>query len=289
MMNPYIIVTDSSCDLPVELVNELGLDVIQLAVTVEGEEPTLNNEIDISEFYAKLRAKKSAKTAAVNFDTFANHFEKHLSAGVDVLYLGFSSGLSSTFNTAFVVARELQEKYPERKCVAVDTLSASLGQGLIVYLAAQKKAEGAILEEVQNYVEYLKPNLTHLFTVDDLFFLKRGGRVSLLTAVAGSALGIKPILHVDDIGHLVKVGTKRGRSNSIADLCTRMQALALDPAEQTVFISHGDCEKEANDLAKMVKETMGVKKPILISHIGPVIGAHSGPGTVALFFIGKER
>ncbi len=288
-MNPYVIMTDSSADLPLELIEQYGLDVIQLAVTVEGEEPTPNDQIDLKDFYAKLRDKKSAKTSAVNLDAFEQAFEKHLSQGVDVLYLGFSSGLSSTFNTGFVAAREMREKYPDRKCVAVDTLCASLGEGLLVVLAAQKKAEGAILEEVQNYVEYIKLNLVHLFTVDDLFFLKRGGRVSALTAVAGSALGIKPIMHVDNDGHLVKIGIKRGRTNSIDELCSRMQELATNPAEQLVFISHGDCEEEAKYLAEKVKATMGVKQPIVISHVGPVIGAHSGPGTMALFFLGKER
>ena len=288
-MHPYVIITDSSSDLPKAVAEQYGVEIIPLAVTVEGEMPRPNDEIDIADFYAKLRAKKGAKTSAVNIENFSACFEKHLNAGRDVLYLGFSSGLSGTFNASFVAARELSEKYPERTCVAVDTLCASLGQGLLVVLAAKKKAEGASLEEVRAYAEQLKPNLTHLFTVNDLFFLHRGGRVSALTAVAGSALGIKPIMHVDDAGHLVKIGTKRGRTASLDDLCARMQELAIDPAEQLVYISHGDCAEEAEYLANKIKETMGVKQPILISHVGPVIGAHSGPGTMALFFIGKER
>ena len=288
-MHPYVIVTDSSSDLPRDVIEQYDLSVIQLAVTVEGEETKPNNEIDIAEFYAKLRAKKGAKTAAVNIETFEKEFEAQLAQGKDVLYLGFSSGLSGTFNAGFVAAREMSEKYPERTCVAIDTLCASLGQGLLVVLAARKKAEGASLEQVRDYVEGIKLNLTHLFTVNDLFFLHRGGRVSAVTAVAGSALGIKPIMHVDNDGHLVKIGTKRGRTASIDDLCARMQALAIDPAEQLVFISHGDCEDEAKYLADRIQKTMGVKQPILISHVGPVIGAHSGPGTMALFFIGKER
>ncbi len=288
-MNPYVIVTDSSCDLPASLVAEYGLEVVQLAVSLDGGEPTPNNELDLKDFYAKLRAKARATTSAVNPDAFAGVFEKYLSAGTDVLYLGFSSGLSGTCNAGFVAARELSEKYPDRKCAVVDTLCASLGEGLIVVLAARKKAAGATLDEVRDYVEKTKLNLTHLFTVDDLFFLKRGGRVSALTAVAGSALGIKPLLHVDNEGHLIKTGIKRGRTPSINALCERMKELAIDPAEQLVFISHGDCEDEANYLAEKIKSEMGVKEPILVSYIGPVIGAHSGPGTVALFFIGKER
>ena len=288
-MNPYVIVTDSSCDLPHSLVAEYGLEVVQLAVSVDGGEPTPNNKLDIQGFYAQLRDKKRATTSAANPDTFHGVFEKYLSVGTDVLYLGFSSGLSGTCNAGFVAARELSEKYPDRKCVVVDTLCASLGEGLLVVLAARKKAEGATLDEVRDFVEENKLKLVHLFTVDNLFFLKRGGRVSALTAVAGSALGIKPILHVDNNGHLIKIGIKRGRTPSINDLCERMKELAIDPAEQLVFISHGDCEDEANYLAQKLKSELGVKQPILVSHIGPVIGAHSGPGTVALFFIGKER
>ena len=288
-MNPYVIVTDSSCDLPQSLIAEYGLEVIQLAVSLDGGEPTPNNELNLKDFYAQLRAKKRATTSAANPEAFSCVFEKYLSAGTDVLYLGFSSGLSGTCNAGFVAAREMSEKYPARKCLVVDTLCASLGEGLMVVLAARKKQAGATIEEVRDYVEQSKLNLVHLFTVDDLFFLKRGGRVSALTAVAGSALGIKPVLHVDNAGHLVKIGVKRGRTPSLNDLCERMKELAIDPAEQLVFISHGDCEDEANCLAEKIKAEMGVKEPVLVSYIGPVIGAHSGPGTVALFFIGKER
>lgn len=288
-MKPFVIVTDSSCDLPQETIRQYHLDVIQLVVNVEGEEPLPNDKINIEEFYAKLRDGKSAKTAAVNFEAFSTCFEQHLANGEDVIYLGFSSGLSSTFGAGAIAARELSEKYPDATCIAVDTLAASMGEGLLVVLAAREKEKGATLEEVRDFVESKKLQLVHLFTVNDLFFLKRGGRVSAVTAVAGSALGIKPVMHVDNEGHLVKIGIKRGRTASLDDLCARMKELAIDPAEQTVFISHGDCEKEAKYLADRIVAEMGVKEPILISHVGPVIGAHSGPGTVALFFIGKER
>ena len=288
-MSPYVIVTDSSCDLPQSLVAQYGLEVVQLAVTLDGGEPTFNDELDLKDFYAQLRDKKRATTSAAHPDAFLSVFEKHMAAGTDVLYLGFSSGLSGTCNAGFIAARELAAKYPERKCAVVDTLCASLGQGLLVVLAAKKKAAGATLDEVRAYAEELKPNLVHLFTVDDLFFLKRGGRVSALTAVAGTALGIKPVLHVDNAGHLIKIGVKRGRTASLNDLCERMKEAAIDPAEQLVYISHGDCEEDAKYLADKITAELGVKEPILISHVGPVIGAHAGPGTVALFFIGKER
>ena len=288
-MRPYVIVTDSSCDLPKELIAKHDLVVLPLLVTVEGEEPTPNDQIDINEFYNQLRDGKGAKTSAVNFEAFSACFDRYLSEGKDVLYLGFSSGLSGTFQAGFVAAREMSERYPDAKCIAVDTLCASLGEGLLVVLAAKEKEKGATIEEVRDFVENSKLNLVHLFTVDDLFFLKRGGRVSAVTAVAGSALGIKPIMHVDNEGHLVKIGVKRGRTASLDDLCARMQELAIEPSEQTVYISHGDCEKEAQYLADRITKTMGVKEPVLISHVGPVIGAHSGPGTMALFFLGKER
>lgn len=287
-MSNYVIVTDSSSDLSEELLGRYDIKSIPLAVTVEGQEPVPNNKVNTKEFYALLRSKKGAKTSAVAIETFKDFFKPYLDEGKDVLYLGFSSGLSGTYNAGFIAAKELSEEYPERTVATVDTLCASLGQGLLVYLATKKRDEGATLEEVRLWVEENKLNLVHLFTVDDLFFLKRGGRVSAVTAVAGSALGIKPIMHVDNDGHLVKIGIKRGRRASLDELCSRMQELALDPAKQTVFISHGDCEDDAKYLADRVRDTMGVKD-IVIDYVGPVIGAHSGPGTMALFFLGKER
>ena len=287
-MSSYVILTDSSSDLSREQLLAYDVVSIPLFVTLEGEQPRSNDVIDNKDFYAFLRTKKGATTSAVSIESFLEAFESYLKDGKDVLYLGFSSGLSGTYNAAFVAARELREKYPERKIETVDTLAASLGQGMLVYLAAKKRAEGASFDEVRLFVEDNKMNMVHLFTVDDLFFLHRGGRVGLATAVAGSALGIKPIMHVDDAGHLVKIGTKRGRRQSLDDLCERMKALAIDPAEQTVFISHGDCAEEAEYLASRIRETMGVKN-FEIGYVGPVIGAHSGPGTMALFFLGKER
>ena len=287
-MSSYVIVTDSSSDLSSELLERYNVLSIPLAVTMDGMEPVPNNEIDTKAFYAFLRSKKGAKTSAVAIETFKNFFKPYLDEGKDILYLGFSSGLSGTYNAGFVAAKELSEEYPGRTVATVDTLCASLGQGLLVYHATKKRDGGASLEEVRTWVEENKLNLVHLFTVDDLFFLKRGGRVSAVTAVAGSALGIKPIMHVDNDGHLVKIGIKRGRRASLDELCIRMKELAFDPASQTVFISHGDCEEDAKYLADRIRESMGVQD-IMIDYVGPVIGAHSGPGTMALFFLGKER
>ena len=286
-MNEFVIITDSSSDLPVAVAEELGVKVIPLEVNMEGD-IRLNDQIDIKEFYAYLRAKHGAKTSAINIDRFTEVFEPFLAEGKDVLYISFSSGLSATYMAAKNAAEDLSEKYTDAKVVVVDSLCASLGQGLIVKHAADKKKSGANIEEVAAYVEEIRPNLAHWFTVEDLFFLKRGGRVSAATAVVGTMLQIKPILHVDDEGKLISMDKARGRQGSLKALFDKMKESAIEPAKQTVYISHGDCHDDAKKLADMIGEELGVTD-ILISEIGPVIGAHSGPGTVALFYLGKNR
>ena len=288
-MKNYVIYTDSCADLTREAYNALGLRCIPLDVIVENEEPIADDQIDIQEIYTKLRAKKSASTAAINIDRFLQSFESAAKEGLDVLYLGFSSGLSSTYSSSVVAMRELQEKYSENKFYAVDTLCASMGQGLLVYYAAKKKEAGASIEEVRDFVENTKMNLCHWFTVDDLFFLKRGGRVSAATAVVGSLLSIKPVLHVDNAGKLINVSKARGRKASIDAMFENMKK-SMFPIEQnqTVFISHGDCIADAEYLANRIKTEMGIQD-IQINYVGSVIGSHSGPGTLALFFLGNER
>ncbi|MBE6531513.1 MAG: DegV family protein [Ruminococcaceae bacterium] len=287
-MNKYIIITDSSADLTKEILEDSELKSIQLDVIVEGEAPTPNCNVEVKDFYAKLREKKSATTAAVNIDAFSAVFDSYLAQGFDVLYLGFSSGLSGTFNAGFVAAKELSEKYPERKIFALDTLCASLGQGLLVYYAVKMKNNGADIETVRDFVEENKLKLCHWFTVDDLFFLKRGGRINAATAIVGSMLSIKPVLHVDNKGRLINVTKARGRKAAIDALFDKMKQTAIDPEEQTVFISHGDVEEDAEYLAQRIKTELGVKE-VKIGYVGPVIGAHSGPGTLALFYLGTER
>lgn len=287
----YVVMTDSSADLSAELVEKLGLDVIPLSVNV-GEKSFMNypdeREIGSHEFYEMLRGGANAKTSAVNVDTFVNAMSVHLKQGKDVLYLGFSSGLSSTYNAGAIAAEELRAAYPDRKILTVDTLCASLGQGLLVYLTVQKVLAGATIEEAAAFAEENRLHLCHWFTVDDLFFLKRGGRVSAATALVGSALGIKPVLHVDNEGHLINVSKARGRKNSILALVDRMEKSAINPAKQTIFISHGDCLADAEFLADELRKRFGISD-ITINFVGPVIGAHSGPGTLALFFLGEER
>jgi DegV family protein with EDD domain len=286
-MAEYVIFTDSASDLPASAAIDLDVRVIPLEVNMEGE-LKLSNEIDIKEFYAYLRAKHGATTSAINMDRFMEAFGEVLAEGKDILYIGFSSGLSATYMASRNAAEELEEKYPDRRVVVVDSLCASLGQGLIVKLAADKKKEGADIDAVAAYVEEIKQNQVHWFTVEDLFFLKRGGRVSATTAVVGTMLQIKPVLHVDNEGKLVSMDKVRGRQGSTKALLDKMKATATEPAKQTVFISHGDCYDDAKKLADMITEELGVTD-IFISEIGPVIGAHSGPGTVALFYLGTER
>ena len=290
-MSDFVILTDSSADLGAELVQQLDVQVLPLSFILN--QHTYHNypdnrEMDPHLFYEKLRAGEVATTAAVNVAEYVDAVEPLLQAGRDVLILAFSSGLSTTYNSSVIAAEELREKYPDRKVYTVDTLCASLGQGLLVYLAAQERARGKTIEEVRDWAEANKLHLCHQFTVDDLHFLKRGGRISATTAVLGSMLQIKPVLHVDDEGHLINIAKARGRQASLKALVDKMEQTAIDPAAQTVFISHGDCLEDAQAVAQMVKDRMGVKE-VYLNHIGPVIGAHAGPGTVALFYVGTER
>ena len=289
--NDFLIITDSTCDMPQEMADELGLAILPIRVSMEDKEYAHyldGRELGFHEFYEKLRAGVPAKTSAANQEDFLSLMEPALAAGRDVLYIGFSSGLSSTYNVGVMTAAQLAEKYPERKVYTVDSLSASFGEGLLVYHAVQQKLAGSSIYEVRAFVEENRLHLCHWFTVDDLQHLKRGGRVSAAAAAFGTMLNIKPVLHVDDEGHLIPVGKVQGRTTSIKALLKKMQETAIDPAEQVVFISHGDCEKDAEKLAAMVRESIGPKE-IILNPIGPVIGAHSGPGTAALFFLGTKR
>lgn len=287
-MLDYIILTDSGSDLTIEQAKELDISIIDLSLLVEGDVPRKNRDVDAKEFYAQLRDKKSASTSAVNLQDFLLEMQEHIDAGKDILYIGFSSGLSSTFSAGHQAAQELAEIHTDRKIYAVDTLCASLGQGLIVYLAAKMRLDGKSIDEVKAFVEQNRLNLCHWFTVDDLFFLKRGGRVSGAAAVAGTMLGIKPVMHVDNAGKLVKVTTVRGRRASIDALAAKVGETGIDPSEQTMFICHGDCEADAKYLADKLKADYGVKE-VIIGYTGVVIGSHSGPGTLALFYLGTER
>ncbi len=289
-MRYYTIVTDSSCDLPAPLLEKMGIRMVPLAVNLDGK--TYFNypdgrAIGFEEYYAQLRSGKQATTSAVNMSLFRTVMEAELIAGHDVLYLGFSSGLSGTFNAGAMAARELQEEYPEFELIAVDTLCACMGQGLLVYLAALEKAGGKSMHEVRDFVEAQKLHICHWYTVDDLQHLKRGGRIGGTTARLGTMLNIKPVMNMDNEGKLAAVSKARGRAAALRALVDKMGEQAIEPEKQTVFIAHADCYDDAHKVAEMVHERFGSKS--LINYIGPVIGAHAGPGTVALFFVGKER
>lgn len=290
-MSDFIILTDSSADLSAEMAQELDVQVIPLSFIMKGRtyrDFPDNREMDPHLFYEALRQGEEATTAAVNVGQYTEALEPLLQAGKDVLILAFSSGLSTTYNSSRLAVEELREKYPERKLYTVDTLCASLGQGLLVWYAAKARERGGTIEEVRDWVEDRKLNLCHQFTVDDLHFLKRGGRISAATALVGSVLQVKPVLHVDNEGHLVNIGKVRGRQAALKALVDRMEETAIDSGSLTVFISHGDCLEDAQTVAGMVKKRFGVQN-ICINYVGPVIGAHSGPGTVALFYIGTNR
>ncbi len=288
-MNNYVIFTDSGCDIKPELLKEWGVPYKSLNFRFDGSEKEYSND-DMSslEFYQKMREGAVAKTSAVNVETFVIAFEEILKEEKDILYLGFSSGLSTTYNSARLAAQQLSEKYPERKIITVDTLAASAGQGLMLKLTLDKQKEGATIDEAAAFAEDIKFKISIWFTVDDLVYLKRGGRVSPTAAFFGNMLGIKPVLHMDNEGHLVPVSKVRGRKTSIAALADKYGELATTLDGADIFISHGDCIADAEYLAELLKTRYGAKVD-LITDVGTVIGAHSGPGTLALFFVGKNR
>lgn len=290
-MSDYRILTDSTTDLSPELIREMDVDVIPLYFTVDGQtyqNDPVGKDMSFSAFYDKLRAGAQSSTTQITPERFREIVEPLLQQGTDVLYLAFSSGLSGTYNASRLMFEELAEQYPQRKVVTVDTLAASMGEGLLVYLAAQQKKQGKSLEEVAQWVTDNRLKLSHWFTVDDLNHLKRGGRVSGAAAFFGTMLNIKPVLHVDDEGHLIPMEKVRGRRQSLDALVDHMAKTGIDNAHQTVFISHGDCQADVEYVADQIRSRFGTKD-IHINYIGPVIGTHSGPGTVALFFLAENR
>ena len=287
-MSNYRIVTDSASDMG-EHLKDWGVASVSLTLKFDGDDTVQkNDEVEPVAFYNRMREGACAKTSAVNPEGFIEVFEPILAAGDDILYIGFSSGLSTTCNSARIAAEKLMEKYPERKITVIDSLSASAGFGMLVYLAVQKKNDGAALDENAEYVTSLIPHMCHWFTVDDLVYLKRGGRISPTVAFVGGVLGIKPVLHMDNEGHLVNQFKVRGRRAAVKALADKLGELMTDKSQGPVFICHADCEGDAALLSSMIKETYGLDTDITV-FTGPVIGAHSGPGTLALFFIGNER
>ena len=289
-MSEYVITTDNNSDLPEKYLKDHGVGCMYLSYSMDGKNYTHENFLPEHEFYEAMRNGSMPTTAQVNPENAKALLEPYLKEGKDILHIAFSSGLSGTYNSSRIAAEELMEEYPDRKIIVVDSLSASLGQGLLVWLAQQKKELGQTLEDVADWVEKNKLKMVHLFTVDDLNHLYRGGRVSRTTAIVGSMLNIKPVLHVDNEGKLTAIGKVRGRKKALQELVKLMdEKIGSFGADcDTIFISHGDCEQDAQYVAAKVKEKYNIKN-IIINQVCATIGAHSGPGTMALFFVGDVR
>lgn len=286
-MNEYIIFTDSGCDLSADIQRQWGVRSCSLTFTFDGDSTQYaNDSMTAAAFYENMRSGKLARTSAVNPDTFQTVFEAELKQGRDILYLGFSTGLSTTYNSACIAAEELKAAYPDRKILTVDTLSASAGQGLLVYLTVQQKQQGASIEEAAQFAETIRSDINQWFTTDTLTYLKRGGRVSPTVATLGNMLDLRPILQVNAEGKLESMSKVRGRKASVKALSDKVAQTAN--ADSPVFISHADCLADAEALAQQIQQKCGLTTQI-ITDVGPVIGAHAGPGTLAVFFVGAKR
>ena len=291
-MRDYMIVTDVTTDLPLAIANSLGLVVLPMEFQLNGKSYRHyldGREMNFHTFYEFLRNGQMSTTSQINYITFTDCFRRILNQGMDVLYIGFSSGLSGTYQTSLVAAKDVMEECGEGEIVCVDSLCASAGEGLFAYTAAQKKREGMDLHALRDWLEGNKLHLCQWFTVEDLNHLKRGGRISAVTAAFGTALDIRPILHVDDEGHLIAMEKTRGRKKSLKVLLDHMIETCTEPDGQTVFIGHGDCEEDAAHLKELILKQLPTVKEVFLTQIGPIIGTHSGPGTIALFFFGTKR
>ena len=290
-MKTYQIVTDATSDLPLELVGKLDVHVIPMHCAIDGDDYLItadNRNLSSHDFYDMLRAGRVSSTTQVNGETFKAEVRPFLKDGLDVLYICFSSGLSSTYASIRIAIEDLAEEFPERKLRIVDSLSATGGEGLLVYHAVKRMEDGMGLDELAQWIEDNKLHFAHWFTVDDLKFLKRGGRVSATAALVGTVLSVKPIMHVDNEGRLIPVDKVRGRRKSLEELVAHMEKSAIRPADQTVFISHGDTPEDAAYIERLVRERLGVKN-VFIGPVGPVVGSHGGPGIICLFFLAEER
>lgn len=287
----YAIVTDSSANLNSDIIDKYDIHILSLMYRVGDREYfsyIKGENIDLAPLYESMRKNVNITTSSISPGICNEVFDSLLREGNDILYLGFSSALSATYQTASMILEQLGGKYPERKIYSVDTLSASLGQGLLVTYAAKQRDSGKSIEEVYNWVMENRLHICHWFTVDDLLFLNRGGRVSKSAAILGTMLDIKPVMHVDNEGRLVPVAKVRGRKKALNALVDHMEKTAIHPESQVVYISHGDCIEDALYVKEQVQSRLGTSE-FLIEWVEPVIGAHSGPGTVALFFMGSER
>lgn len=287
-MRDYVITVNSTVDLPKEWLEERHVPVVPLKYTIDGETYTDMEGLSAKEFFAKLREGKMSVTSQVNPEEAADMLEPYVKEGKDILHLGFSSGLSGTLNSMRIAGQMLEEKYPEAKVIVIDTLCACLGEGLLLYKALQQKAMGKTIDETAQWVEENKLHICHNVTVDDLNHLHRGGRVSKTTAVLGTLVQIKPIIHMDDNGKLQVIGKERGRKKSLNKIVDMAVEQSKGWDNDIIMITHGDCIEDAEYVAKLVREKMGIDN-ILINNIGTVIGSHTGPGVVAVFCMGNKR
>lgn len=287
-MRDYVITVNSTVDLPKEWLKERHVPAVPLRYTIDGTTYTDMEGLSAKEFFAKLREGKMSVTSQVNPEEAVEALEPYVKEGKDILHLGFSSGLSGTLNSMRIGAQMLEEKYPGSKVIVIDTLCACLGEGLLLYYALKEKAKGKTIEEVAQWVEDNKLHICHNVTVDDLNHLHRGGRVSKTTAVIGTIVQIKPIIHMDNEGKLQVIGKERGRKKSLNKIVDMAVEQSEDWENDIVMITHGDCIEDAEYVAKLVREKMGIEN-ILINNIGTVIGSHTGPGVVAVFCMGNKR
>lgn len=290
MQNDFIILCENTCDLPADYIKKNSIEILPLTFSLDEREydGTFENMIGLTDFYNALRNGAVSKTAQVAPDSVYKLYKELLSAGKGILHICFSSGLSGTYQSSVIALSNIKEEMPDAPIYCIDSLAASLGHGLLIDYAVRQRSEGASLEAAAKAVEDIKQSLCHYFTVDDLHFLHRGGRVSKTAAVFGTMLGIKPVLHVDEEGRLIPIGKVRGRKQSLDALVDKMESKLSSYKNPYVFISHGDSAEDAQYVAGLVKKRFGIKTEI-INYVGPVIGAHSGPGTIALFFFGKDR
>ena len=289
-MKKYVISTDSTCDLPESFIAENNVEVIPVLYSINDVVyGTPDSNMDIKDFYEAMRNGTMPTTMACNIEDCKTAFEKYAKEGLDILHLAFSSGLSSTYNNAVIAANDIMEEYPDCKITVIDTLAASMGEGMLVYYAVKLKNEGKSMEEVATYIEDNKANVISRFTVDDLHHLHRGGRVSKTTAIVGSLINVKPILHVDKDGLLKSLENVRGRKKSLSRILDMMDEATrdYDGTNDIAFLSHGDCEEDANYIAAEIEKRFGIKT--MVNILGQTIGTHTGPNLIALFFMGNKR
>lgn len=285
-----IIFTDSCCDLPISFINENNIQVMHLRVNLRGKDipDDLGKSIAHKDFYNLIREGEMPTTSQVNVNTFEEGFRKFSEQGYSIIYIGFSTALSGCVNSARLAKEVVLEEIKDADITIIDTKSASMGLGLIVYYAAQMLKEGKGKEDIIKWIEKNKLKVNHWFTVDDLNHLKRGGRISSTVAIVGTMLNIKPIMHVDNEGRLIPLSKVKGRKKSIKSLQEKLKERIVESEKQVVFISHGDCLDDAEYLRDLILKEINVKD-VIINNVGPAVGSHSGPGTLALFFIGNDR